>query len=301
LLRHNFKPFIGGTQPHSISSRSFHDTPTPPPPPSSSDSEFDPLATLGKYDEPNAIIEIAHELRWQKKWGFAVFRTAYDGHATDEAWERLKEKIMASCRKEFDWYEEDENIPEGVLAEVKARMDFVFFSDPDSLAGASVDDVRRKFRAWAVDDSQSDEHPVPLRPKGAENTLTGEEKESFASGLASYSPRHRFLFLVDPEGWNNYIQLVRSDPRMEFDECDGGMRDVWKREEVERLKSMDDEKRRAELVRDIMDTEREDDGCSRAHCSIDAIGPDLYSDLMNPEAFYMYAPGPGSVIEYPRG
>jgi len=223
--------------------------------------------------------------RWEKKWGFAVFRTAYDGRATDEAWDGLKESIMASCRKEFGWYEKyvpEEDKPEGVLAEVEARMDFVFFSDPDSLAGASVDDVRRKFRAWAVDDSQSDEHAVPLRPKGAENKLTDEEKNSYASGLASDSPRHRFFFLLDLDVSTHVrVQLVQADPQMDFDECDGGMRDVWNaKEEI---------------------TEEDEDGVTRVPCSVDAIGPALYRDLMNPENFYHhYARGPpGSTIKYP--
>ncbi|CAH0058194.1 unnamed protein product [Clonostachys solani] len=79
------------------------------------------------------------------KWGWVVYRTAYQPEL-DAAWATLQRLVLESLR---------ECVAESDAPEIADRVDWVFVADLE-LEGASLDELKRRFRACARVDAPCD-------------------------------------------------------------------------------------------------------------------------------------------------
>ena len=125
------------------------------------------------------------KIQWlgEDKWGWVIYRCSY-AKEFDGAWDNLKSRIQQGTR---------ESIAKSGVHSIAETMDFVFIEDP-ALEGASVEELRCRFQAWARDDN-----------------TTGFDMDDNTQG--SRGSRYEFFLKVDGEGlWNGYVGLVRAWP-----------------------------------------------------------------------------------------
>lgn len=123
------------------------------------------------------------QIRWSlgpdpaARWGWVMYRTTYLP-VLNGVWDTFKRQIVERMRAE---------IAASDAPEIAGQMDFVFVEDP-ALEGASRQELKRRFRTWAVKD-------------GADPDL-GETD--------SRDTRHAFFLQVDAECLTNArIIIVR--------------------------------------------------------------------------------------------
>lgn len=120
------------------------------------------------------------------KWGFVIYRCDYQN---DGAWSRLLE-ALGEAR---DSFVED--------AEVAQQLDWSIQEDP-SLAGATHDEVRRRFKMWVANEGKQ------------EYNLTAEQE----SRMLSRTPRYSFCIYVGAENLKALDKLSDDDPSDDEDE-----------------------------------------------------------------------------------
>ncbi|KAH7316833.1 hypothetical protein B0I35DRAFT_264180 [Stachybotrys elegans] len=99
---------------------------------------------LLKWDNPSPERSIQRLLDAGdiNKWGWIVYRTAYQPEL-DAAWAMLQRLVLENLH---------ESIAESDAPEIADRMDWPFVAGPE-LEGASLDELKRRFRAWARADA----------------------------------------------------------------------------------------------------------------------------------------------------
>ncbi|WYZ42102.1 hypothetical protein EsH8_V_000997 [Colletotrichum jinshuiense] len=118
-----------------------------------------------------------------EKWGWVIYRCSY-AKEFDGSWDNLKRRIQQRTR---------ECIAESGAPCIAETMDFVFVEDP-ALEGASVEELRHRFQAWAREDSTA-------------------SRDMNDSTKGSRGSRYEFFIRVDGEGlWNGYVGLVQAWP-----------------------------------------------------------------------------------------
>jgi hypothetical protein len=118
-----------------------------------------------------------------EKWGWVIYRCSY-AKEFDGSWDDLKRRIQRGLR---------DSIAESDAPGIAETMDFVFVEDP-ALEDASVEELRRRFQAWARDD----------------NTASFEMDDGTQGSRGS---RYEFFLKVDGEGlWNGYVGLIQAWP-----------------------------------------------------------------------------------------
>ncbi|KAH8693417.1 hypothetical protein GQ44DRAFT_719628 [Phaeosphaeriaceae sp. PMI808] len=75
-----------------------------------------------------------------EKWGWVIYRCAYDD---DQTWTRFRAHVESSSR---------ESIAESDAPEIADLLEWTWVEDAASLNGVSTDALRKQFRAWAVDE-----------------------------------------------------------------------------------------------------------------------------------------------------
>lgn len=135
------------------------------------------------------------KIQWldEDKWGWVVYRCSY-AKEFDGAWDDLKRRTQQGTR---------ESIAKSDAPGIANRMDFVFVEDP-VLEGASVEELRRRFQAWARDDNNN-------------NSTANFDMDDITQG--SRGSRYEFFLRVDGEGlWNGHVGLVRAWPESPVNE-----------------------------------------------------------------------------------
>ncbi|KAM0326311.1 hypothetical protein ACHAQA_006910 [Verticillium albo-atrum] len=159
-------------------------SPTGPTPQEQPDSIGDGLSDESYSDEDYEDLSPAKKIQLEEheKWGWVIYRCSY-AKEFDAAWETIKRSIQRDMRDSIA----GSDVP-GILE----TMEFVFVEDP-SLEDASVEELRRRFQAWARDDS---------------GCLNMDNAATMSRGA-----RYEFFIRVDDEGlWGGYVGLARSWP-----------------------------------------------------------------------------------------
>ena len=191
------------------------------------------------------------------KWGWVIYRCTY---GDDEAWAKFQKIINGRSRKgiarrEFPY-------------EVANSLEWTFVSDKSLFDGASRDQLRQHFRAWATEAEKSEQ------PRAVD-----------VDGEGYYvASRYQYFIQVDEEVLR---ATVDADPYNDFD-C-GWVNFVrcWDQD-------LDPDWR--EKAREHIDEEDGDDGWMRI--AGDMVGPDFYDGIgASSEYWYaFYTPPPGIKI-----
>lgn len=104
------------------------------------------------------------------KWGWVIYRTSY---ADDAAWATFKQVVQERSRKE---------IAESDAPEIAASLEWTFIEDP-ALDGVPAEQLRARFRSWAVD------------AIGAENPRAGAYPRDFDA--LPMVPRYNYFIEAD--------------------------------------------------------------------------------------------------------
>lgn len=102
------------------------------------------------------------------KWGWVIYRCTYKD---DEAWSQFKAEIEDQCRESL----RRQDVPELI-----DTMEWTFIEDRESLDGASKDQLRARFKAWA------------------EEAIKVEQPRATGSALIDI-PRYCFFIQIDEE------------------------------------------------------------------------------------------------------
>ncbi|KAL6815346.1 hypothetical protein GGI42DRAFT_362756 [Trichoderma sp. SZMC 28013] len=89
------------------------------------------------------IQEILNSGSSEEKWGWVIYRCSYKPEL-QSTWESFKHLVDKRTRKE---------IAESDAPDIADKLDWVFVEDPE-LEGASLDELKRRFRAWARSEVQ---------------------------------------------------------------------------------------------------------------------------------------------------
>ncbi|OBT60691.1 hypothetical protein VE03_09987 [Pseudogymnoascus sp. 23342-1-I1] len=215
--------------------------------------------------EPESNInEVAQNIRANlhhfkhDKWGWVLYRCSYND---DEDWTRFQQIINERSRKEM--------AERGFPPEVANSLEWTFVSDRTSFNGASRDQLRQHFHAWAAV-AEKNEQP---RAVDNETNRTGTESQRYIYFIQVDEEALRSVVDADPsdildEGW---VNLVRC--------CDEDL-DLDRRE------------------RDREHVDEADGGEGWMMIAAHMVGPDFY-DVMGqaPETWYaFYSPPPGLVV-----
>ena len=207
---------------------------------------------------PSAVQNIRDDLRHFKhdKWGWVIYRCTY---GDDEAWTRFQQIINERSRKRM--------AKPGVPPEVANSLEWTFVSDPTTLDGASRDQLRRRFRAWAAEAERTEQ------PRAADHEKNG-------NGLRSQ--RYTYFVQVDEEALRSVVDANPSD------RWDVGWVNLVRADEEQ------------DFGRDAKeeDVEEADDDQGWMMISAHMVGPDFYDAIgQMPENWYaFYSPPPGLVV-----
>jgi hypothetical protein len=211
---------------------------------------------MSSSTNPSPIENIRDDLRHFKhdKWGWVIYRTTY---GDDEAWSQFQRIINERSRKRMA--EPD------VLPEVANSLEWTFVSDPTTLDGASRDQLRHRFRAWAAEAERTEQPRATDHPKNW-------------NGLRSQ--RYTYFVQVDEEALRS---VVDADPS---DAWDVGWVNLVRAEEE------------PDLGRDVKEDVKEVDDEGWMMISAQMVGPDFYDAIgQMPDNWYaFYSPPPGLVF-----
>lgn len=118
--------------------------------PSSQPAHLQPVLSAAQ----EILADLAHFKH--EKWGWVIYRTWYGDNA---AWARFQEDVRAQVS-----HLDAKTLP----PEARARLHLTFVSDSASLAGASLDTLRRRFWAWAADAERSENPRADGAPEQGE-------------------------------------------------------------------------------------------------------------------------------------
>lgn len=195
-----------------------------------------------------------------EKWGWVVYRTSYKPEL-DPAWETLKELIRQQSR---------EDVARSEAPDLIEKMDWVFVEDAATLEGASRQDLRRRFQAFA-------------RPEMARFSL---KEEDVHTGVGS---RYLYFLQADEDallsllrhpvpigregGHVNLVkgwELVVAPPfrTPEYDACadDDDPYDAWNQDWMKMM--------------------------------VGVVAPEVYAELNNLESWYLYYMEPPGVCDH---
>ncbi|PGH05805.1 hypothetical protein GX51_02778 [Blastomyces parvus] len=235
----HLRPFTAG---HSAAS-------IPPPPQLASSSISTPSHAESIRD---SLRDFKHD-----KWGWVIYRCTY---GDDKAWAQFQQIVTERSRKRLA----EPDVP----AEVANSVEWTFVSDPTTLDGASRDQLRARFSAWAAEAEKSEQ------PR--------------AGGKQPYwmrSQRYMYFIQVDEESLRS---VVEGDPD---DIMDGSWVHIVRADDPDDP----DFNGRAEAGEED-DEEVEDE--SWMMIAADMIGPDFYDVLGGgSDSWYaFYSPPPGFVV-----
>ncbi|KAK1752212.1 hypothetical protein QBC47DRAFT_416688 [Echria macrotheca] len=202
------------------------------------------------------ILDTLHHFG-HSKWGFVIYRTTYTP-ASDTAWARFTQLVTAQSNAEMS----DPQVP----AEVAAACEWTFVSDPETLDGASRDDLRRRFRAWAADAEISE------NPGGVARDRYGFRAQ-----------RYVYFVLVDEE-------VLRS---IGDGDGGGGLEGGW----VKFVRCEEGEEEVGETEGEEGEGEEEE---GWMHISADMLGPGWYDVMGNvpEEGWFVFWRPPPEVVKY---
>ncbi|KAK4064840.1 uncharacterized protein Triagg1_8839 [Trichoderma aggressivum f. europaeum] len=122
----------------------------------------------------------------EEKWGWVIYRCSYKPEL-QSTWESFKRFVDATTRKE---------IAASDAPDIADKLDWVFVEDPE-LEGASLDQLKHRFRAWARSEVQG-EYDIDSSPhnRGSRYAYFIQVDEAALLSLAS-----GFL--------NGYVNIVR--------------------------------------------------------------------------------------------
>ncbi|KAL8909497.1 MAG: hypothetical protein Q9207_000177 [Kuettlingeria erythrocarpa] len=154
---------------------------------------------------PSAVQNIHDDLRHFKhdKWGWIIYRSTY---GDDEAWTRFQQTINERSRERM--------AKPGVPPEVANSLEWTFVSDPITLDGASRDQLRRRFRAWAAEAGRTEQ------PRAAdhEKNWNGLRSQRYTYFVQVDEEALRSVVDADPsDRWDvGWVNLVRADEEQDF-------------------------------------------------------------------------------------
>ncbi|OBT69642.1 hypothetical protein VE03_00950 [Pseudogymnoascus sp. 23342-1-I1] len=215
----------------------------------------DPQSNLDEVAQ-NILADLHHFKH--DKWGWVLYRCSYDD---DEAWARFQEIINERSRKEME--------RRGFPPEVTNSLEWTFVSDRASFDGASRDQLRQHFHAWAA---------------VAEKTEQPRAVEKEINWGGARSPRYLYFIQVDEEALRT---VADADP---YDIMDGG----WVN--LVRCSDRDLDLDQRERERENVDEADGDEGWMMI--AADMVGPDFY-DAIGPvpqDWYTFYTPPPGLVV-----
>ncbi|KAK0648160.1 hypothetical protein B0T16DRAFT_455654 [Cercophora newfieldiana] len=151
--------------------------------------------------EPTPAENIKYELDYFgiPKWGWAIYRTAYDGPNSDSSWANLRETIESQSAKELSDPDPDNAFP----PEVVSALDWVFVSDPETLNGATRYDLRLRFLEW-----------VSMQPPPLPSKYDGEVPGRYLFFLLA--DEEAMASAVIPGGAPSWVKLVRCDRKRDM-------------------------------------------------------------------------------------
>lgn len=86
-------------------------------------------------------------------WGWVIYRCTYKPELQG-AWESFKELVEYRTRK---------SIAESDAPDIAEKLNWVWVEDAE-LEGASLDELKRRFRAWVRTDTQSSSYDIGVKP-----------------------------------------------------------------------------------------------------------------------------------------
>ncbi len=153
--------------------------------------------------------------------------------------------------------------------EVANSLEWTFVSDPTTLDGASRDQLRRRFRAWAADAKRTEQ------PRAADHDKdwNGLRSQRYTYFVQVDEEALRSVVDADPSDHSDvgWVNLVRADEEMDFG-------------------------RRPKEEEDVEEAEAEDEGWMMIAAHM--LGPDFYDAIgQMPEGWYgFYSAPPGLVV-----
>ncbi|KFZ10641.1 hypothetical protein V502_08022 [Pseudogymnoascus sp. VKM F-4520 (FW-2644)] len=261
--RHLQKPLLFCPTHRSSTSRPpsprfmYSSTPSSDPPTDIDDVPQNTLAGRHHF-KLNYVDDVPHnilaDLRHFKhdKWGWVIYRCTY---GDDEAWAQFQKLINDRSRKSMA---EREFPPE-----VANSLEWTFVSDQSLFDGASRDQLRQHFRAWATEAEKSEQ------PRAVDG-----EKDYIAS-------RYLYFIQVDEEVLRTTVDVDL------YDELDWG----WVN--LVRCWDQDLDLDWREEAREHVDEENGDEGWMQIAAHM--VGPDFYDAIgVRSEYWYaFYTPPPG--------
>ncbi|KFY18428.1 hypothetical protein V493_08623 [Pseudogymnoascus sp. VKM F-4281 (FW-2241)] len=192
------------------------------------------------------------------KWGWVLYRCSY---GDDEAWTRFQQIIHERSRKGM--------AERGFPLEVANSLEWTFVSDRTSFDGASRDQLRQHFYAWAAAAEKTEQ----LRAVDNERNWTGDKSQRYIYFIQVDEEALRSVVDADPsdsldEGWVNLIRCRDGD--LDLD---------WRQREKENV-----------------DEEDGDEGWMMIAAHM--VGPDFYDAIgrMPQDWYTFYTPPPGLVV-----
>ncbi|CAG9976196.1 unnamed protein product [Clonostachys byssicola] len=154
---------------------------------------------------PERIIQQQIAAGKVNKWGWVVYRTAYQPEL-DAAWATLQRVVLEDLC---------ETVAESDAPEIAEQMEWLFVEDPE-LDGASLDELKRRFRAWARADAPYDLLETEINRPGRYDLFVQADEEALR------------CFVPDPGSYNAafnscaHVNLVRAwaDPLPEEEATD---------------------------------------------------------------------------------
>ncbi|PGH29830.1 hypothetical protein GX50_07409 [[Emmonsia] crescens] len=222
-----------------------------PPPP-----KFMSSSTTSSHTEPSHAENIRDTLHDFKhdKWGWVIYRCTY---GDDEAWARFQQIVNERSRKRMA----EPDVP----PEVANSLEWTFVSDPATLNGASRDQLRTRFLAWAAEAEKTEQ------PRADGKPWAGLRLQRYAFFIQVDEESLRSVVEGNPEELmdGSWVHLVHADEDQDFGQ---------------NAKAEED------------DEEEEDEGWIMI--AADMIGPDFYDAIgPMPESWYaFYSPAPGFVL-----
>ncbi|KAI1844927.1 hypothetical protein JX266_008943 [Neoarthrinium moseri] len=128
------------------------------------------------------------------KWGWVIFRCSYKPELAG-IWEGLETRIVEESRR---------FIAESDAPDIVEKLDWVLVEDP-ALEDASREELKRRFRTWAITESPTEETPPP---DGASRCARYAyfiqiDEEALSSLTSSSGSLSRYGYVNIVQGWKD--------------------------------------------------------------------------------------------------
>lgn len=183
-------------------------------PPRPGSEEQQPKVTRSIGGEEWEALSPEAKIKWllgddaDGKWGWVIYRCTYTP-ALDGQWEDFKRLVVEQTRKA---------VAESDAPEIADKLDWVFIEDP-ALEGASLDELKRRFRTWARAESPNWDIDNAPNGRGSRHTYFIQvDQDALSSGEVNIvrgwqdplPPEEAFEETGEPVDNEDWMKIQRS-------------------------------------------------------------------------------------------